>query len=56
LVRQHWFIDSYIAFYIQVMYRVIGVHPTGLTVDQGCRSKTLHRKTVQENMDDDILT
>ncbi len=23
--------------YIQVLYRVIGVHPTGLTVDQGCR-------------------
>jgi hypothetical protein len=36
-VRQHWFIDSYVAAYIQVQYRVIGVHPTGLTIDQGCR-------------------
>ncbi len=36
-VRQHWFIDSYISAYIQVLYRVTGVHPTGLTVDQGCR-------------------
>jgi hypothetical protein len=36
-VRQHWFIDGYIAAYIQVLYRVTGVHPTGLTVDQGCR-------------------
>jgi hypothetical protein len=36
-VRQHWFIDSYIAAYIQVLYRVTGVHPTGLTVNQGCR-------------------
>jgi hypothetical protein len=34
-VRQHWFIDSYIAAYIQVQYRVIGVHPTGLTVARG---------------------
>jgi hypothetical protein len=37
LTGQHWFIDSYIAAYIQVLYRVIGVHPTGLTVDEGCR-------------------
>ncbi len=36
-VRQHWFIDSYIAAYIQVQYRVIGVHPTGLTGARGCR-------------------
>jgi hypothetical protein len=34
-VRQHWFIDSYIAAYIQVLYRVIGVHPTGRTVARG---------------------
>jgi hypothetical protein len=34
-VRQHWFIDSYIAACIQVQYRVIGVHPTGLTVTRG---------------------
>jgi hypothetical protein len=34
-VRQHLFIDSYIAAYIQVQYRVIGVHPTGLTVARG---------------------
>ncbi len=33
--RQHWFIDSYIAAYIQVQYRVIGIHPTGLTVARG---------------------
>jgi hypothetical protein len=26
-VRQHWFIDSYIAAYIQMQYRVGGVHP-----------------------------
>jgi hypothetical protein len=32
------FIDSYIEAYIDtVLYRVIGVHPTDLTVDQGCR-------------------
>jgi hypothetical protein len=35
--QQHWFIDGYIAAYIQVPHRVIGVHPTGLTVDQGFR-------------------
>jgi hypothetical protein len=35
-VRQQWFIDSYMTTYIQVLYRVTGVHPTGLTVDQGC--------------------
>ncbi len=29
------FIDSYIAAYIQVQYRVIGVHPTGLTIARG---------------------
>jgi hypothetical protein len=34
-VRQHWFIDSYIAAYLQVQYRVGGVHPTGLTVARG---------------------
>jgi hypothetical protein len=34
-VRQHWFIDSYIAAYIQVQYKVTGVHPTGLTVARG---------------------
>ncbi len=34
-VRQHWFIDSYIAASIQVQYRVTGVHPTGLTVARG---------------------
>jgi hypothetical protein len=26
-VRQHWFIDSYIAAYIQVLYKGGGVHP-----------------------------
>jgi hypothetical protein len=26
-VRQHWFIDSYIAAYIQVLYKGAGVHP-----------------------------
>jgi hypothetical protein len=36
-VRQHWFIDSYIAAYIQMQYRVGGVHPTGLTVARGVR-------------------
>jgi hypothetical protein len=36
-VQQHWFIDSYIAAYIQVLYRATIVHPTGLTVNQGCR-------------------
>jgi hypothetical protein len=34
-VREHWYIDSYIAAYIQVQYRVIGVHPTGLTAARG---------------------
>jgi hypothetical protein len=34
-VRQHWFIDSKIAAYIQVQYRVTRVHPTGLTVARG---------------------
>ncbi len=35
-VRQHWFIEYYwIAAYIQVQYRVTGVHPTGLTVARG---------------------
>jgi hypothetical protein len=29
-VQQHWFINIYIAAYIQVQYMVIGVHPTGL--------------------------
>ncbi len=32
-----WFISSYIAAYIQVLYRIDRVHPTGLTVNQGCR-------------------
>ncbi len=39
-VWHHWFINSYIAAYtayIQVPYRVDRVHPTGLTVNQGCR-------------------
>jgi hypothetical protein len=36
-VRQHWFIDSYISVCIQKLYRVTVVHPTGLTVNQGCR-------------------
>ncbi len=36
-VRQHWFIDRYIAAYIQMQYRVGGVHPTGLTVARGVR-------------------
>jgi hypothetical protein len=35
VLHQHWFIYSYIAAYIQVQYRVIGVHPTGLTVARG---------------------
>ncbi len=34
-VRQHCFIDSWIAACIQVQYRVTGVHPTGLTVARG---------------------
>jgi hypothetical protein len=34
-VRQHWFIDSYTAAYIQMQHRVGGVHPTGLTVARG---------------------
>jgi hypothetical protein len=34
-VRQYWFIDSWIAAYIQVQYRVTGVHPTGLTIARG---------------------
>jgi hypothetical protein len=33
----HWFIDSYISAYIQTLYRVTGVHPSGLTINQGCR-------------------
>jgi hypothetical protein len=36
-VRQHWFIFSYIAAYIQMQYRVGGVHSTGLTVARGVR-------------------
>jgi hypothetical protein len=36
-VLQHWFIDSYIAAYIQMQYRVGGVHPTGQTVARGVR-------------------
>ncbi len=32
---QHWFIDSYIAPYVQVLYKVTGVHPTGLTIARG---------------------
>jgi hypothetical protein len=36
-VWQHWFIDSYIAAYIQGLYRAVRVHPTGLTINQGCR-------------------
>jgi hypothetical protein len=43
-VRQHWFIDRYIAAYKQVLYRVTGVHPTGLTVDQGCRKVSTSKK------------
>ncbi len=35
-VRHLWFIDSYISAYIQELYRVNGVHPTALTVNQGC--------------------
>jgi hypothetical protein len=31
------YIDSYISAYLQTLYRVTGVHPTGLTVNQGCR-------------------
>ncbi len=46
-VRQHWFIDSYIAAYIQVQYRVIGEHPTGLTVDQGCRQVSASYSTAK---------
>jgi hypothetical protein len=34
-VRQHWFIDRCIAAFIQVQYRVTGVHLTGLTVARG---------------------
>ncbi len=36
-VQQHWFIDSYVAAYIQMQYRVGGVHPTGLTVARDVR-------------------
>ncbi len=36
-VRQHCFVDSYIAAYIQVQYRIIGVHPIDLTVARGSR-------------------
>ncbi len=31
------FLDSYLAAYIQRLYRVARLHPTGLTVNQGCR-------------------
>jgi hypothetical protein len=34
-VQQHWLISNYIAAYIQVLYRVDRVHPTGLTINQG---------------------
>jgi hypothetical protein len=37
-VRQHWFINSYIAAYIQVLYRVDRVRPAGLTVTRGVAS------------------
>ncbi len=33
----HWFIDSYIAAYIQGQYRILRVHPTGLTIARGVR-------------------
>jgi hypothetical protein len=36
-IVQLWFITSYIAAHIQVLNRVDRVHPTGLTVNQGCR-------------------
>jgi hypothetical protein len=41
-VRQHWFIHSYIAAYtytgtVHVLSSVAGVHPAGLTANQGCR-------------------
>ncbi len=36
-VRQHLFITVYIAAYIQGLYKITRVHPTGLTVNQGCR-------------------
>jgi hypothetical protein len=36
-VQQHKFISSYIAAYIQILYRVARVHPTGLTANPGCR-------------------
>jgi hypothetical protein len=29
--------DSYISAYIKEQYRLAGVHPTGVTVHQGCR-------------------
>ncbi len=35
-VRQHWFIQWYIAAYIQGLYKGDTIHPTGLTVNQGC--------------------
>ncbi len=37
-MRQHWFISSYIAAYIQVLYRVDRVRSTGLTVTRGIGS------------------
>jgi hypothetical protein len=37
-VRQHWFISSYIAAYLQVLYRVARVPWTGLTVTRGIGS------------------
>jgi hypothetical protein len=35
-VRQHWFITEYVAAFIQGLYKGASVHPTGLTVNQGC--------------------
>jgi hypothetical protein len=40
-VWQHWFITVYIAAYIQGLYKGARVHPTGLTVNQGCRQVSL---------------
>jgi hypothetical protein len=37
-VRQHWFISSYKAAYIQVLYRVDTVRLTGLTITRGVGS------------------
>jgi hypothetical protein len=42
----YWFIDSYIAAYIQVQYRVIGVHPIGLTVARGLPYAGVHRSLI----------